>query len=240
MDGSLAFSQQFWGRSMEIQVTGPYTITFPDTGDCFSIRKPSSYVRNLIAGTKYLESVGELVVTNERTGERATIHFKEGGWGGLSSRNKVEGKVVDKAGAVMAELTGRWDESVDRKEGKDRHQRLWTIREYPPHPEKYYGFSQFARELNEVTSIEDGRLPSTDSRLRPDQLAFERGDIAEADRLKQQLEEGQRARRKQREDQGLEPAPPTWFEKDGEGYRYKGSYCEFGTSLVQNSLQVAD
>lgn len=133
IDGHLSPSQKFWGRSMEIMVAGDYTVTFPDTADKFSIRKPSSFVRNLVAGTKYLEVVGELHVTNERTGERSVVQFKEGSsWGGASTRNKVEGKVVDTAGRVKAELVGRWDEAVDRKEGKDSFKRLWTISEFPP------------------------------------------------------------------------------------------------------------
>ncbi len=133
IDGFLSPSQKFWGRSMEIMVAGNYSISFPDTSDRFTIRKPSSFVRNLVAGTKYLEVVGELHVTNERTGEHSVVHFKEGSsWGGASTRNKVEGKVMDQKGGVKAELAGRWDEAVDRKEGKDSFQRLWTISEFPP------------------------------------------------------------------------------------------------------------
>lgn len=133
IDGFLSPSQKFWGRSMEIMVAGDYSITFPDTQDKFTIRKPSSFVRNLVAGTKYLEVVGDLHVTNERTGEHSVVHFKEGSsWGGASTRNKVEGKVMDAKGGVKAELAGRWDEAVDRKEGKDSFQRLWTISEFPP------------------------------------------------------------------------------------------------------------
>jgi len=40
-------------------------------------------------------------------------------------------------------------------------------------PERYYGFSKFTTELNELTPVEDGLLAPTDSRLRPDQLAME-------------------------------------------------------------------
>lgn len=133
IDGFLSPNQKFWGRSMEIIVAGDYSISFPNTQDTFTIRKPSSFVRNLVAGTKYLEVVGELLVANERTGEHSIVHFKEGSsWGGASTRNKVEGKVMDPKGTVKAELVGRWDEAIDRKEGKDSFKRLWTISEFPP------------------------------------------------------------------------------------------------------------
>jgi hypothetical protein len=82
----------------------------------------------LVAGTKYLEIVGESTVTNTRTGEKAVIDFKEGSsWGGASGRNKIEAKIMDRSGKVKAELMGRWDESVDRKKGGKEFQRVWEV-----------------------------------------------------------------------------------------------------------------
>lgn len=130
-------------------MTGDFTITFSDTGDTFTVRKPSSFVyvspslsspltddkryrRNLVAGTKYLEVVGDMLITNTTTSEKAIVSFKEGStWGGLSSRNKVEGRVCDSAGRTKVELVGRWDERIERKEGKDVYERLWQINEFP-------------------------------------------------------------------------------------------------------------
>ena len=42
----------------------------------------------------------------------------------------------------------------------------------PPDSDKYYGFSQFAIELNELKESESSFLPRTDSRFRPDQRYF--------------------------------------------------------------------
>lgn len=62
INGHVAPSQKFWGRSMEVRwlselrgtlltlmlaqvfVHGDFNVTFADTGDTFSIRKPSSFV----------------------------------------------------------------------------------------------------------------------------------------------------------------------------------------------------
>lgn len=86
----------------------------------------------MVAGTKYLEIVGECIITNMRTSEKAVIDFKEGSsWGGNSGRNKIEGKIMDARGKVQAELTGRWDENVDRKKGGREFQRLWEVNEFP-------------------------------------------------------------------------------------------------------------
>ncbi|BGP42164.1 Oxysterol-binding protein 3 [Rhodotorula kratochvilovae] len=221
--GHIAPSQKFWGRSMEVFVSGEYCVRFADNNEVFTIRKPSSFVRNLVAGTKYLEVVGDLVVTTSRSAAQATVAFKEGStWGGLSGRNKIEGKVLDANGDVAVELVGRWDDAVDQKEGKNNFTRLWQIAEFPPNPERYYGFSRFAVTLNELTPLEDGFVAPTDSRLRPDQLAFERGDIDEAERLKALVEEKQRTKRKEGR-----ANVPKWFRKVGEdGWEYGGEYFE--------------
>lgn len=100
-------------------------------------------------------------------------------------------------------------------------------------PERYYGFSSFAVTLNETTSLEEGLVAPTDSRLRPDQLAFERGEVDEAERLKAQVEEKQRAKRKEGK-----VGEPRWFSKaaGGEGWEYTGKYCGSFDSLC--SLEI--
>ncbi|GEM12824.1 oxysterol-binding protein, partial [Rhodotorula toruloides] len=205
-------------------VHGDYCVRFSDNSETFHVRKPSSFVRNLVAGTKYLEVVGDLVVTTDSSSAQATISFKEGSsWGGSSTRNKIDGKVVDADGKLAVELVGRWDDAVDKKEGKNNFTRLWQIADFPPNPERYYGFSSFAVTLNETTPLEEGLVAPTDSRLRPDQLAFERGEVDEAERLKAQVEEKQRAKRKEGK-----VGEPRWFSKaaSGEGWEYTGKYFE--------------
>ena len=56
-------------------------------------------------------------------------------------------------------------------------------------------------ELNEVTSVERSRIPLTDARLRPEQKAIEEGRVKEAENIKLEVEEAQRNKRKQRENE---------------------------------------
>lgn len=98
-----------------------------------------------MAGTKYLEVVGDLTITNESSGEKAIISFKEGSaWGGVSSRNKIEGRVLNAQGQLQVELAGRWDEVVVRKDGKDSFHRLWQINEFPQ-SELHFPFCEISR-----------------------------------------------------------------------------------------------
>jgi hypothetical protein len=66
--------------------------------------------------------------------------------------------------------------------------------------------------LNYLTDSLRERLPHTDARFRPDQQAFEQGDTDKASKLKHQLEESQRARRKEHEKNGTQHVP-AYFDK---------------------------
>lgn len=209
-----------------------------------------------MSGQKYLEHVGEMTVKNETTGEKCVISFKEGStWGGESSRNKVVGHAYDKGGKSVAEIEGKWDESLSRKTGDDRLQVIWKCAEFPkgevlfptspplcnPLPwfqlrltlpasnadaPKYYGFSKFAVQLNEITDDIKDLIPPTDTRLRPDQRAFEEGKVDEAEEGKKRVEDKQRGKRKAWEDEGKDPSPPQFFEKKGNEWVYNGGYME--------------
>jgi len=56
-------------------------------------------------------------------------------------------------------------------------QTLWKKHELPPNSAQYYHFSQFCMELNELLPGMREVIAPTDSRLRPDQMAMENGDL---------------------------------------------------------------
>lgn len=76
--------------------------------------------------------------------------------------------------------------------------------------EMYYGFTRFAMELNELDPETAKCIPCTDTRLRPDQRALEKGEVEQAEDLKQMLEQNQRDRRKRYETEGIVHIP-RWF-----------------------------
>lgn len=216
-------TQKFWGKSAELITEGRTRLILHSTGDRFSWAPGSSFLRNIIAGEKYVEPVGDMTIVNEVTGEKAIITFKTKGM--FSGRSEdVTVQTYDSYGDEQPlGLVGKWTSSLTATEnGNSRANEppIWNVAELIPDAAKRYGFTTFAASLNEVTPIEKGKLPPTDSRLRPDQRAAEDSDFDEAEMLKGKLEEAQRKRRKILEDEGSSWTPK-WFEKveggDGSG-----------------------
>ena len=216
-------TQKFWGKSAELITEGQSRVILHSTGDKFSWVPASSYLRNIIAGEKYVEPVGTMTIVNESKGEKAIVTFKtKGMFSGRSEDISVQ-TYNSEGDEESLGLTGKWTTSLwvtENGNPKANESPIWSVNELVPDAAKRYGFTTFAAQLNEITPIEKGKLPPTDSRLRPDQRAAEDGDFDEAEVMKGKLEEAQRRRRKVLEDEGGSWTPK-WFEKvaggDGNG-----------------------
>ena len=206
-------TQKFWGKSAELITEGRIRVVLHDTGDRFSWSPVTCFLRNIIAGEKYVEPVGNMNVFNETTGEHAIVSFKSGGM--FSGRSEeVSAQLHDSTGAATSlGLIGKWTTSLTVLEnGVQRPHPIWKVGDVVPEAHKRYGFTSFAATLNEITVLEDGKMAPTDSRLRPDQRAVENGDFDGAELIKVQLEEAQRRRRKV-QDEESQPWIPRWFTK---------------------------
>jgi hypothetical protein len=204
-------SQKFWGKSSEIVTEGKARLVLHPTGECFSWSAATSFVRNIIAGEKYVEPTGSMIVMNENTFHKAVINFKAKGM--FSGRSEdVSVQAFDIHGEELSlGLAGTWTSSLQFTDHGPPSQRIaWSAGALVDQPAKHYGFTSYAASLNEITDIEKGRLPLTDSRLRPDQRAWEQGDLPKAEDMKTELEERQRERRKEMEVRG-ESWKPRWF-----------------------------
>ena len=216
-------TQKFWGKSAELITEGKTRVILHSTGDKFSWAPGTSFLRNIIAGEKYVEPVGNMTIVNESKGEKAVVTFKTKGM--FSGRSEdVAVQTYDSYGDEQPlGLVGKWTSSLTITENgnpRGNEPPIWSVADLVPDAVKRYGFTTFAASLNEITTLEKGKLPPTDSRLRPDQRAAEDGDFDEAEILKGKLEEAQRRRRKTLEDEG-QSWTPKWFEKveggDGSG-----------------------
>ncbi|KAF0424583.1 Oxysterol-binding protein-domain-containing protein [Gigaspora margarita] len=217
---------KFWGKSMELIPVGTIHIAISKYNDHFTYTKPSTCVRNMISGTKYLEHVGVMRVENQTTGEACEIKFNQSGMWSSAPKCDIVGTLTSGNGENVGKISGKWNEMIfHEKGGPNQLEVIWKANSPSPNHEQYYGFTQFCIELNELTPDIEGYLPNTDTRLRPDQRLFEDGRIHEAETEKLRLEQKQREYRKLLEERG-EAWVPQWFKLEGEEWVYKGGYWE--------------
>ncbi|OAX32717.1 hypothetical protein K503DRAFT_776361 [Rhizopogon vinicolor AM-OR11-026] len=207
LNATSAGKTKFWGESLEIIPLGTTRLNIMKTGR----NKPSSFMRNLMMGTKYLEHCGKMTVENMTSGASCVLDFKQSGYWGAS--DEVSSVIVSPSREVCARIEGEWDEQIAQALDSSHLHVLWRITPFPKESLQYYGFS--------ITNDLEGRLPPTNSRFRLDVRALENGDDDETEAQKTRLEEMQRDRRKC----GVDRAP-RWFKRHGEDWRYVGGYWE--------------
>ncbi|CAG2120161.1 unnamed protein product, partial [Medioppia subpectinata] len=147
-----------------------------------------------------------------------------------NKKHEVNGVLVNANGDVIERLFGKWNESLHSGSASGA-KCIWRPGAMPQDYELYYGFSRLAIEMNELTPELRKVLPPTDTRFRPDQRLLEEGDIQRAESVKLQLEQQQRERRKDREQNAQSDSNPLWFRKEitssgEETYRYGDNYWE--------------
>ncbi|QLG71981.1 hypothetical protein HG535_0C03340 [Zygotorulaspora mrakii] len=194
--------QKFWGKSVELNNEGTINLRYKNRKDSFEWVQPTTMLKNLIAGERYVEPINEFEILSSKSGS-STISFRAAGmFGGRSEDVAVEVRPHNEPKRI---LSGKWTESL--KDSQDQSI-IWKAGSLVKDSKKKYGFTEFTANLNEITAVEKGRLPPTDSRLRPDIKVYENGDIDAAESLKLDLEQKQRDRRTK----GMD-VKPKYFEK---------------------------
>uniref|UniRef100_A0A672PCG0 Oxysterol-binding protein n=1 Tax=Sinocyclocheilus grahami TaxID=75366 RepID=A0A672PCG0_SINGR len=199
---------KFWGKSVEIVSTGMVNVTLPNYGDHYEWNKAVTCIHNVFSQQRSLEHYGDIVIRNLNNNEcTCKITFvKSRYWDDENSKNEVQGTVLDRVGRVLHRFGGSWHEGIFC-DTLPNPQCIWKPNPQPDDYFDYYGFSQYARELNELTPDIKDKLPLTDTRFRPDQRLLEDGKVEEADKRKDEIEEKQRERRKAMTKRGEEHVP---------------------------------
>lgn len=220
--GTLMPINKFWGKSMELVNKGSLNLTIKSTGEMFEWNQATTMLKNLIAGEKYIEPIDSITV-NSSNGEKAVIEFKPSGMFSGRSEELVI-RVYDSNDNLCDILAkGNWTDSlylilskdINSKKIPESAELIWKCNPLINKSDKKWGFTKFAVELNDITSIEKDHLPPTDSRLRPDMKFYEDGDEEKAETLKLELEQLQRNRRKDLEQENVKYLP-TFFLKEGD------------------------
>lgn len=250
--GETFVKSAFTGRSFDVQPLGLcYLHLRPDYADneeVYTWKKISTSVVGIMLGNPTIDNYGELIITNNQTGDEAHLTFKARGWR-ASSAYEMSGHIQDKAGVKKWAIGGHWNSKIYGKKIIETNDKIdsssaglannntsiiedgskfivWQSYQRPSVP---FHLTNYALTLNDLPESLKGYLADSDSRLRPDQRAMENGQYDKADELKRTVEEKQRSARKLRESEGIE-YQPHFFEKalhplTNEYYwKYKGCY----------------
>ncbi|KAI6133233.1 hypothetical protein EDD16DRAFT_1890827 [Pisolithus croceorrhizus] len=195
LDGKSAGRTKFWGKSLEVIPLGAARLKIE--GDIYEWQEQAI-----------------VVYTKSDDGDEILRTLRQ-------DDNQESCAVMSPSGEVRARIEGKWDEQLALALDPSHLHVLWRISPFPKQALDYYGFTAYAITLNEITSDLEGKLPPTDSRLRPDVRALEEGNVDLAEEEKTRLEELQRERRRR----GAE-REPRWFKQAGEDWLYVGGYWE--------------
>lgn len=186
--------QKFWGKSIEFVNEGEIKLTIKSIGERYVWSQPNTILKNLFAGERYIEPANHMEVVSSHN-MKARVAFKAAGM--FSGRSEDLSIVIHSGSKQVGLLKGHWTRSIVNSQNGET---IWEIGELVSNQEKKYGFTKFTANLNEITEIEQGQIPITDSRMRPDLRLYEKGHVDEAEKLKLELEQEQRVRRQESKD----------------------------------------
>nr|CAB3501268.1 unnamed protein product [Digitaria exilis] len=198
---------KFLGNSVEIYPVGRTRVTLKKSGVVLDLVPPLTKVNNLIFGRTWIDSPGEMVMTNLTTGDKVVLYFQP------------------------CDITAHTLKFLQ----------IWRIAPAPQNDK--YQYTHFAHKINSFETAPK-KLLASDSRLRPDRYALEKGDMSKSGAEKSRLEEQQRAEKRTREAKGEQftprwfnltdvVAPTPWGELDV--YEYNGKYTEHRAAIDGSS-----
>uniref|UniRef100_A0A8C1TSC1 Oxysterol-binding protein n=1 Tax=Cyprinus carpio TaxID=7962 RepID=A0A8C1TSC1_CYPCA len=226
------WKNKFWGKSMEIV---PMGVTHLELfGDRYEWSKVTSCIHNILSGQRWIEHYGEMSIKHSTTTGDVS-HCKSRS--GALNANEVEGMVTDSNGRVIHSLFGKWNEALYL--GKPPSATcIWRANPMPEDHEQYYGFTQFAIELNELEEGLKPLLPLTDTRFRPDQRLLEEGDIAGAEEQKERIEVLQRERRRVLQENNITYSPRFFKRAEDDSWVSNGTYWDLRKDPGFSKLEI--
>ncbi|XP_060721913.1 oxysterol-binding protein-related protein 3a isoform X2 [Tachysurus vachellii] len=221
------WKNKFWGRTMEIVPVGTIHIVLPCFGDHYELNRVTSCIHNILSGERWIEHYGEMTIKNTATSEDTSIckvtFLKSKSRSG--NTNDVEAVVTGPEGHVLHSLFGKWNEALYLGDPPSAVC-IWRANPLPKDYEQYYGFTQFAIELNELNENISPFLPQTDTRFRPDQRLLEEGDIPGAEEQKERIESLQRERRRLLEENNMTHTPRFFNWSEDDSWITNGTYWQ--------------
>ncbi|XP_076865518.1 oxysterol-binding protein-related protein 3a isoform X2 [Brachyhypopomus gauderio] len=233
------WKNKFWGKSMEIVPMGTTHVVLPRFADHYELSRVTSCIHNILSGQRWVEHYGDVTIRNVSATEDPVLckitFIKSRSQG--SSSNEVQATVTDSEGHVIHSLFGKWHEALYLGDPPSAIC-LWRASPLPQNCERFYGFTQFAIELNELDESIQPFLPVTDTRFRPDQRLLEEGDVSGAEEQKEKIEVLQRERSRVLQENNT-PHTPRFFTRTENGsWTSNGTYWELRRDPGFSKLQL--
>ncbi|KAF8541240.1 Oxysterol-binding protein-domain-containing protein [Trichophaea hybrida] len=261
--GESAVKSKFYGKSFDINPLGTWFLRLrPITGgeELYTWKKVTTSVVGIITGSPAVDNYGLMEIKNWTTGVTALLDFKARGWRGANAY-EVKGRIVDNDGTQMWSVGGRWNDKMYARlsPGYDANisppptvssssirsgshgsnpAAAFLVWENNPRPAAPFSLTPFAITLNAIPDTLKPYLCPTDTRLRPDQRAMEDGEYDFAATEKNRLEEKQRAKRRENEENGTHHEP-RWFKKvvceisSEEYWEFTGEYWDMRNKVAK-------
>ncbi|XP_010836112.1 PREDICTED: oxysterol-binding protein-related protein 5 [Bison bison bison] len=204
ISGSITAKSRFYGNSLSALLDGKATLTFLNRAEDYSLTMPYAHCKGILYGTMTMELGGRVTIECEKNSLQAELEFKlKPFFGGSTSINQISGKITS-GEEVLARLTGHWDREVFiKEEGRGGPELFWN----PSEEVRRQRLKRYTVLLEEQTELESERLWQHVTR------AISEGDQHKATQEKFSLEEAQRQRARERQ-QNLVPWTPQLFHLD--------------------------
>ncbi|KAI3920675.1 hypothetical protein MKW92_021036 [Papaver armeniacum] len=250
LDSTSSLRTKLSRNSLDIYLDTRTRITLKRDGVVLECTPPQEKLYNLIFGRMWISFCGEMSLKNLTTGDYVVLKFQPSGWFS-GARFEVDGYVYNASKEPKLKMTGKWTKSMSYqpcdKEGKPlpgtELTEAWRVPDIPVKDK--YRFTYFAHKVNSFDTAPRQMLAS-DSRLRPDRYALEKGDLLKVSHEKNSLEVRQRKERKTRETKG-DKFTPKWFDLttqvittpygDTQIYKYNGKYDQHRETV--NCLNIS-
>ena len=193
----------------------------------FCYNQPKLLLKGIYSGKVFIIYSGEIYIYNNKDDVVCKINIDED--------FNVEGNIykINNENNPIYNIKGKWNKNVSYSNGEDEEIFFETKDKkiYGKTDDLNYSLSDFTLNLNVVNEELKNVLPITDTRLRNDLRLYEENKIEEAEKEKKKLEQFQRNRHSEFNNNNVIYEPVYFKMKENnlsndEIYEYKGNYFE--------------
>ncbi|ETE65644.1 Oxysterol-binding protein-related protein 2 [Ophiophagus hannah] len=213
--GSIYPKLKFWGKSVEAEPRGTITLELIKHREAYTWTNPTCCVHNVIIGKLWIEQYGTVEIINHSKKKLSVIY----------------GKWTECLWCIDPYSYENYKKN-ERKGGDQKKPK-------PASFMKMYNFTSFTVTLNELEKGMEDLLAPTDCRLRPDIRHMENGEIDQASKEKERLEEKQRAARKDRAKEEIDWRT-RWFYQGTNPYTGTADWLYSGGYFDRNFFDCPD